>query len=80
MKKPGEDGRKKIKVENKIFIDQSWGQKAKYFDMASVTKIMATTPLCMKLYEEKSLNLDKTVGHYLNWLDHMSIGKIKVRD
>jgi len=35
------------------------------FDMASVTKVTATTPLAMKMYESKYLNLDKQVKDYL---------------
>lgn len=35
------------------------------FDMASVTKICATTIAVMKLYDEGKLDLDKTLGHYL---------------
>ncbi len=35
------------------------------FDLASITKIAATTPVIMKLTEEKLINLDSTMGHYL---------------
>ena len=38
------------------------------FDLASVTKISATTMAVMKLYEEGKLNLDAPVGQYLPWL------------
>jgi beta-N-acetylhexosaminidase len=38
------------------------------FDMASVTKICATTLAVMKLYDEKKLNLDAVLGEYLPWV------------
>ena len=37
------------------------------YDMASVTKICATTLAVMKLYDEGKLRLDKTLGTYLPW-------------
>ncbi len=38
------------------------------FDMASVTKICATTISIMKLYDEGRLSLDKTLGDYLPYV------------
>ena len=35
------------------------------YDMASVTKICATTLTIMKLYEEGKIDIKKTLGHYL---------------
>jgi CubicO group peptidase (beta-lactamase class C family) len=69
-----------VKVKNKTFIDQCFGKEAKYFDVASLTKIMVTTPLCMQLFESKNLTLDKTVGHYLGFLKNSPVGKIKICD
>ncbi len=51
------------------------------FDMASVTKICATTLSVMKLYDEGKLRLDKTLGDYLPWVrksdkKNMNIEKI----
>jgi beta-glucosidase-like glycosyl hydrolase/CubicO group peptidase (beta-lactamase class C family) len=37
------------------------------YDLASVTKISATTVAVMKLYEQGKLDLDKTIGDYLPW-------------
>ncbi|MDE3185379.1 MAG: serine hydrolase [Bacteroidota bacterium] len=37
------------------------------YDMASVTKICATTLGVMKLYDQGKLSLDKTLGTYLPW-------------
>ncbi|MGF2411748.1 glycoside hydrolase family 3 N-terminal domain-containing protein [Ferruginibacter sp.] len=38
------------------------------FDMASVTKICATTISVMKLYDEGKIDLNKTLGDYLPWV------------
>lgn len=38
------------------------------YDLASVTKVSATTVSVMKLYEEGKLDLDKTLGDYLPWV------------
>ena len=38
------------------------------FDMASVTKICATTICVMKLYDEGKIDLNKTLGDYLPWV------------
>ena len=37
------------------------------YDMASITKICATTISVMKLYEEGKIDLKKTLGDYLPW-------------
>ena len=38
------------------------------YDLASVTKISATTVSVMKLYEEGKLDITKTLGDYLPWV------------
>jgi len=38
------------------------------FDLASVTKISATTVAIMKLYEEGKVDINKTLGDYLPWV------------
>ena len=38
------------------------------FDLASVTKISATTVSVMKLYDEGKLDITKTLGDYLPWV------------
>jgi len=37
------------------------------YDLASVTKVSATTVSVMKLYEEGKIDLNKTLGDYLPW-------------
>lgn len=38
------------------------------YDLASVTKICATTVAVMKLYEQGKLDLKQSLGHYLPWV------------
>jgi beta-N-acetylhexosaminidase len=50
------------------------------FDLASVTKISATTVAVMKLYEEGKLDLNKTIGDYLPWTVGSNKAGLTVRD
>lgn len=50
------------------------------FDLASVTKVSATTVSVMKLYEEGKLDLDKTLGDYLFWLKGTDKSGMKIKD
>lgn len=48
------------------------------YDIASVTKIAATTLMVMKLYEEKKIDLDKCVEDYLPELKNTNKSKLKI--
>jgi beta-glucosidase-like glycosyl hydrolase/CubicO group peptidase (beta-lactamase class C family) len=50
------------------------------YDLASVTKISATTVSIMKLYEEGKLDLDKTLGDYLPWTKGTNKAGIPVKE
>lgn len=50
------------------------------FDMASVTKICATTLAIMKLYDEGKLKLNKTLGAYLPWVRKSNKSKLTIRN
>lgn len=50
------------------------------FDMASVTKICATTISVMKLYDQGKLRLDKTLGDYLPWVKGSDKEFLQIRD
>lgn len=50
------------------------------FDLASVTKISATTVSIMKLYEEGRISLDGTLGDYLPWVRGSDKAGLKLRD
>lgn len=64
--------------DGKIFYEKAFG-KFNYdtpervttntiYDLASVTKILATTLSVMKLYDEGKVKLNKTLGTYLPWV------------
>jgi beta-glucosidase-like glycosyl hydrolase/CubicO group peptidase (beta-lactamase class C family) len=50
------------------------------YDLASVTKICATTMAVMKLYEEGKLDLNKTLGDYLPWVQGTSKAGLRIWD
>ncbi|MFM7838729.1 MAG: serine hydrolase, partial [Chitinophagaceae bacterium] len=50
------------------------------YDLASVTKIMATTLSVMKLYEEGQIDLQKTIGDYLPWVKGSNKQDIRLWD
>ncbi|ULQ56141.1 serine hydrolase [Flavihumibacter rivuli] len=50
------------------------------YDLASVTKIMATTLSVMKLVDEGRLDIDKTLGDYLPWTKGSDKANLVVRD
>lgn len=50
------------------------------FDLASVTKISATTVSVMKLYEQGKLDLNKTLGDYLPWVKGTDKAGLIIKD
>ncbi len=50
------------------------------YDLASITKVAATTLAVMKLYEQKKFDLEKTVGHYLDLPNNSTIKSLKLKD
>ncbi len=50
------------------------------YDLASVTKVSATTVSIMKLYEEGKIDLDKTLGDYLPWVKGSNKAPLKLND
>lgn len=50
------------------------------FDLASVTKITATTPAVMRLFEEKKLKLDTNIGAYIPRARTTGMNPIQVRE
>lgn len=50
------------------------------FDLASVTKVSATTLAVMKLYDQGKLDLDKTLGDYLDMVKGTDKANLKLRD
>ncbi|MBD0289085.1 MAG: serine hydrolase, partial [Flavisolibacter sp.] len=50
------------------------------YDLASVTKISATTVSVMKLYEQGKLDLNKTLGDYLPWTIGTNKADLVIKD
>jgi CubicO group peptidase (beta-lactamase class C family) len=50
------------------------------YDLASVTKVSATTVSIMKLYEEGKIDLQKTLGDYLPWVKGSDKASITLKD
>ncbi|MCC7534124.1 MAG: serine hydrolase [Bacteroidia bacterium] len=64
-----------VAKDNKVFLQKSYGYQTydninpvknfNVYDLASLTKILATTLAVMKLYEDHRIKLDETLGKYL---------------
>ncbi|HPH24510.1 MAG TPA: glycoside hydrolase family 3 N-terminal domain-containing protein, partial [Chitinophagaceae bacterium] len=62
------------------FDKQEAINKDMLYDLASVTKISATTVAVMKLYEEGKIDLEKTLGDYIDWTKGTDKAPLKVKD
>src|SRR5690606_25675523 len=50
------------------------------YDLASITKVAATTASVMRLHQEGRLDIDRTLGDYLPWLEGTNKSDMKLRD
>lgn len=76
--------------DGKVFYDKSFGYfnydyktpvNAKtVYDLASVTKVVSTTLVIMRLYEQGKLNLDMTLGDYLPMTLNTDKAGLRIRD
>jgi len=76
--------------DGKVFYDKSFGtfsyqseepvSNETIYDVASLTKIMATTPAIMKLVEQEKININQTLGYYLPFLKDSDKEKIVIKD
>ncbi|MFZ9402765.1 MAG: glycoside hydrolase family 3 N-terminal domain-containing protein [Sediminibacterium sp.] len=79
-----------VAKDNQIVFNKSYGTIAgegtpavtnqTYYDLASVTKVSATTVAIMKLVEEGKVDIDKTIGDYLPWVKGNAKANISLRD
>lgn len=80
-----------VAKEGKVIWNKSYGSKqyeladdkvkpTDLYDIASITKVASTNLAIMKLYEEKKINLDKTVGDYISLPKDATIKNLKLRD
>ncbi len=76
--------------DNKVVLEKTYGNlsyagtekvtQETVYDMASVTKICATTLSVMKLYDEGKLDLNKTLGDYIPWTHNTNKAGLKIKD
>lgn len=57
----------------KKVCDVSIGQTYPYYDFASLTKIIFTTPVLMKAFEEKRWSLATPVSEFCPWFEHKQV-------
>lgn len=79
-----------IAKDGKVFYDKSFGyftynhikkvNNSNIYDLASITKVMATTLSLMKLYEEGKFDLSKKISDYLPELDSTDKKNILIKD
>lgn len=79
-----------VAKNNKIIFNKAYGTTAgegsspvtldTYYDLASVTKVSATTVSIMKLVDEGKVDINKTIGDYLPWVKSNSKGNITLKD
>ncbi|MES2621150.1 MAG: glycoside hydrolase family 3 N-terminal domain-containing protein [Bacteroidota bacterium] len=80
-----------VAKDEKVIWNKSYGTKvyelpddkvnpADLYDLASITKVAATTLAVMKLYEQKKINLEKCVGDYLHLPRNSTIKNLKLKD
>ena len=79
-----------VAKNNTIIFNKAYGYTAgegsapvtldTYYDLASVTKVSATTVSIMKLVEEGKVDINKTIGDYLPWVQGNEKAKITLKD
>ena len=79
-----------VAKNNKIIFNKAYGYTAgegsapvtldTYYDLASVTKVSATTVSIMKLVEEGKVDINKTIGDYLPWVLGNEKANITLKD
>lgn len=72
-------------IYNKAFGNYAWDDPEKVttesiYDLASVTKVFATTLALMKLYDEGKINLKNTLGDYLPWVKGTNKAHLLIED
>jgi len=71
-------------IFNKAYGNHTYGGEpdkiTDIFDLASVTKITATTPMVMRLVEENKLKLDTNIGTYIAMARNTPMNSIPVKE
>ena len=66
-------------VNGKTIIRKKYGKPYQYFDIASLTKMVFTTPVIIQLVQEGKLSIDDPVAKHLGYFSGHPIGKLKVK-
>ena len=80
-----------IAKEGKVFYNKAFGshtystssepvKTTDLYDIASITKVAASTMAIMRLTDEKFIDIDKTVGDYIPFLNATNKGGLRLRD
>ena len=79
-----------VAKNNEIIFNKAYGTTAgegasnvtlnTYYDLASLTKVSATTVSIMKLVDEGKIDINKTIGDYLPWVKGNSKAVITLKD
>lgn len=79
-----------IAKDGKVFYHKAFGTMTfdektpvandNIYDVASLTKILATTPAVMKLAEQGKIDIDRTLGYYLKFLKDTDKADLVIRD
>jgi beta-N-acetylhexosaminidase len=79
-----------VAKDGRVVYEKAFGQMAysnsapvttqTIYDLASVTKICATTMAIMKLYDEGRINLNKPLGEFLPWVRNSNKSGLTVTD
>lgn len=71
-------------IFNKAYGTHTYGgapdKVSDIFDLASVTKITATTPMVMRLVEQNKLKLDTNIGAYIAMARNTAMNNIQVKE
>lgn len=76
--------------DGKIFFNKSYGhhtyektrevKNSDIYDLASITKILATTTAVMKLFDEGKIKLDDKLSKHLTWLSGTPVGNVTITE
>ncbi|MEA3504028.1 MAG: glycoside hydrolase family 3 N-terminal domain-containing protein [Bacteroidota bacterium] len=79
-----------IAHKGNVFFNKNYGfhtynnktkvQSSDIYDLASITKIAATTTSIMKMYEDKKFNIDQRISYYLPYLRNSNKKEIIIRE
>ena len=67
-----------VRWKNRVVLEKSFGKSYRFWDVASLTKVLVTTPLLMTLYEKNLVDLKEPLLNSLPFLKNSEVGEIPV--